>query len=100
MPEPQHTRIGGLKSTNYFKAFEASPRRNSRANVDVRPLETVSEDDSLFTHQEHEDEILELNTVFIHPEYEDEIHENTGYFDKFDIDTTMRERYGKQENSR
>ncbi|PNX70472.1 hypothetical protein L195_g057427, partial [Trifolium pratense] len=26
--------------------------------------------------------------------------QNTGYFDKFDIDTTMRERYGKQENSR
>jgi hypothetical protein len=26
--------------------------------------------------------------------------QNTGYFDKFDIDTTMRERYEKQENSR
>ncbi|XP_045800631.1 SAC3 family protein B-like isoform X2 [Trifolium pratense] len=182
MPELQHTRIGGLKSTNSFKAFEASPRRHSPSNVDVRPSEvipktippessiansfslpppgvqTVSEDDSLFIHQEHEDEIHQVDTVFIHPEYEDEIHEvreschdeevaeaklklflrlwrrrvsklkmlreerqlasnaalnslplgppirhcieNTGYFDKFDIDTTMRERYEKQENSR
>ncbi|MCI41072.1 hypothetical protein A2U01_0062305, partial [Trifolium medium] len=80
-------------------AFEASPRRNSPSNVDVRPLEvipktippesslansfslpppgvqTVSEDDSLFIHHEHEDEIHEVNDVFIHPEYEDEIHE-------------------------
>jgi hypothetical protein len=99
MPEPQHTRIGSLKTTNSFMAFEASPRRNSPSNAEVRSLEvipktippesslansfsfpppgtqTVSEDDSLFTHREHEDEIHEVNAEFIHDEHEDEIHE-------------------------
>ncbi|CAK8530996.1 unnamed protein product [Lathyrus sativus] len=86
MPEPQQTRIEGLKIANSYMVAEASPRRNSPSNVDVRPLESipktlppegslansfflplpvaqsVSKDESLFIHQEHE-------------EHEDEIHE-------------------------
>lgn len=83
IPEPQHTRIDSLKSTNSDLIVEGSPRRNSYSNVVGRPLEiipktvpperslassfslpppmaqNVSEDESQFVRQKHEDEIHE-----------------------------------------
>ncbi|XP_058723851.1 SAC3 family protein B isoform X2 [Vicia villosa] len=85
MPEPQQTRIGGLKIVNSYMVAEASPRRNSPSNVDARSLEIIpktvppegsltnsfflplpvaqsaSKDDSMFIHQEHEDEVHEVS---------------------------------------
>ncbi|XP_024633139.1 SAC3 family protein B isoform X2 [Medicago truncatula] len=84
MPEPQHTIIGSLKSTNSYINVGASPKRNSHSNVDIRPSEiipktvppeislannfslpppaaqSVSKDESLFIHEEHEDNIHEV----------------------------------------
>lgn len=85
MPQPQQTRIDGLKIVNSYMVAEASPRRNSPSNMDARPLEiipktvppegsltnssflplpvaqSVSKDDSMFIHQEHEDEVHEVS---------------------------------------
>lgn len=86
IPEPQPTRIDILKSTNsdMNPSPRGSPKRNFQFNVDRRPLEIVlkpappenslgysfsvpppvvqdvSKDESLITHQKHEDKINEV----------------------------------------
>ncbi|XP_057431325.1 SAC3 family protein B isoform X2 [Lotus japonicus] len=83
IPEPQHTRIDGLKSTNSDLVVGGSPRRKLHCDVDAKPLEIIPKrttpeipiansffvpppaqsvpmDESTFIHQEHEDEIPEV----------------------------------------